>query len=1016
MEKKSLIKVISIASAVAICVISSAAVMLTSYNDYQKYYDDVIAEKEYQEYLNSLGLEFVNISAKLKDDVGYFTDGKANPVKEDFEVRAHFTEKGREFDKKLDPKDYSIKAEEGFSEKGGNVTITYEYQPPKEEGSEVEPEKIVKTCDVYLALTKVALQELTIKTMPNRVYYSDDMEFDPTGMVVEAKYNNGHKALLEDYELEIKTLGKLASGTTEAIVGYTSDGIQVSTSVPITVVEKANYNEGAVLAIEAEEGSTVVHGHKVSETKTRVYAKYESGNVLYLPPHLYTVSSNVDVASFNSNCIVTISLKSDASITCKAVVEVVTADEVENMTSNGGRKKSVTEYVVENGEVVEGETIDVMEGFLNGDTLTYEIESEKLVKGRLYLRASALNKEQVNLNNVLKVKVNGDLIPVDMNSVVSNESNYIYNDYFLLEPIFTTGTNTIEVSFKNPNDLNLSIDKLSFRTKYEGDFYESIGDYIAGKNKDGELAELSLSRLNDFNTISGGTYIHGLCTDGTYLYASRTSYSSEARKLKVVKYDMQTGAQIAESPLTDAFIYEGNAGITYKDNKIIAFYNDGREVAISSSLKGVWEEYTEFNFEGLETATLSDVCFNAKNNQYVVRAGSSIYIFNTDKKLVKTFPITKDSTAKNINRISTLDDYIYVSHFMDSVYTPIVHMYDFDGELVSKTVVSNNLNVTAPMITASKSTNVQGLLVTNDAMYFGFLKFSTDNGGDSACILKVTYPMMMDELSIDLTVGEYASICNKHSVEGAYTMKGYDGALGKVNATNGWAMSGVSDGKYVYYSSSSGGNTQSVIYKADIQTRKVIATSAVVTDPGATSDSARLFIKDKTLYMVGFEGANIYSIELDKFVNNCTLELNTNMAFDGIGAKGITWNDNANRFALVTSSKEMYIARNNRTIEKSGIMLNAPSGYKVGSVASDDKYIYVNYTKNGQPVVPIDIFTWDGTLVKRIEVTGINFGQSTQYNAQSLFVCDGQLRVIICNWESGSKVNEWVVQIDTTIL
>ena len=136
MQKKSLIKIISVAAAVTICVASSSIIMLSSHSEYQKYYNDVIAEKEYNEYINSLGLEFVKISAKLNDDVGYYTDGKANPDKEDFEVRAHFTEKGREFDKKLDPKDYTIEVEEGFSEHGGKVTITYEYQPPKGEGDE----------------------------------------------------------------------------------------------------------------------------------------------------------------------------------------------------------------------------------------------------------------------------------------------------------------------------------------------------------------------------------------------------------------------------------------------------------------------------------------------------------------------------------------------------------------------------------------------------------------------------------------------------------------------------------------------------------------------------------------------------------------------------------------------------------------------------------------------------------------------------------------------------------------
>ena len=108
MKKRSLIKLISVAAAVATTAISATSLMVGSYNEYQEYYEKIQAEKEYQEYLNSLGLEFVNLTVELKDGVGYYTDGLARPKKDDVIVRAHFTEKGREFDKKVSTDDFTL--------------------------------------------------------------------------------------------------------------------------------------------------------------------------------------------------------------------------------------------------------------------------------------------------------------------------------------------------------------------------------------------------------------------------------------------------------------------------------------------------------------------------------------------------------------------------------------------------------------------------------------------------------------------------------------------------------------------------------------------------------------------------------------------------------------------------------------------------------------------------------------------------------------------------------------------
>ena len=68
------------------------------------------------------------------------------------------------------------------------------------------------------------------------------------------------------------------------------------------------------------------------------------------------------------------------------------------------------------------------------------------------------------------------------------------------------------------------------------------------------------------------------------------------------------------------------------------------------------------------------------------------------------------------------------------------------------------------------------------------------------------------------------------------------------------------------------------------------------------------------------------------------------------------------------------------------------------SLTSDDKYLYVSYVANGQTVVPVDVFTWDGVKVGTIEITGVNLSGTTDYNVQSVFMHDNELYAVVCTW------------------
>ena len=1016
METKSLIKTIAVIAAVATSAISATALMVGSYNEYQEYYQNILEEKAYQEYLNSLGLEFVNLTVELKDGVGYYTDGLARPKNDDVIVRAHFTEKGREFNKKVDSDDFTLEYSEDFAQNGGKIKVTYSYQPEKEEGAEVDPEPIVKEAEIEVSLIKVALEGLKVTKMPNRVYYSDDMEFDARGLELEARFNNGHTAKITYKDIEVKTTGKLPADLKGAEVSYTVEGVSVSTLVPITVVTKASYEDGEIMSIEADEGATAVDGQKLSDVKLNVRAHYKNGNKLYIKADEYTIVGNTDIASFNYNCILTVKLKSNYNITCKTVAAVVYNQEVENAETEGGKKKTISEYQMVDGELVEAGSIQVMDSFENGSTVKFKVNAQNLIKGDLYLRATTSEETSTILANTISVKINGGALPVRYDAVVTKGPSYVFNNYRIMSPVLMAGENEVEITFKNIDPLKVQLDKIVFETKYEGSFSESMTDYLIDSQNEGRTLEVTTDKIYGYKTIAGGSYIHGICTDGTYLYTLRTTYSSAERRVVVTKNNMQTGEDLATSPQSAQIVTEATAGITYHNGKIVIFGSDGKQYAINASLSGSWEEYDGFKFKDSANLIYRDVSYASGRQEYAVLVDSVVHVYNADKELTHKFNTYSDD-AGSLKRMYANEQYIYAIHSKDGAFNPAIQVYDWSGARVTRVSLPHDLTTTSPEVKNTAKTNCQGLVVTNDKIYYSFLKFSSDNGGDAAALMKVSYPEVKDELEYKLTLGEYSDVCSTLGVEGTYTAKGIDGGNGTVEAGSGYAMAAVTDGRYTYYSINQGENASAIVAKVDSLTHELVAKSKVFNYQGSKKDACRMFIKDGVLYVIGFEPQNIFTIETEDFVDGCELKLDDKYSFNDVALKAATWNEEVGKYAVITTNDNLCIARENKTFEKQNISLSLPSSWKVGSVAADDKYVYVNYLANNKSFNYIDLYRWDGAYVGRITVNGFTLGTDVQFNVQSVFVVNGELRAIVCSWTSGhQKVHEWRISVDTSVL
>lgn len=993
--------------AALVAVVSTISIMVPSYVAYKKYYDAAIAEREHQKYLNSLPLEFLGISAELSEGKEYYTDGKAHPENEDFTVTAHFTEKGKDFDKILRTDDFVITTPEDFASNGGKILVSYTYTPEKAKEDDPEPESITKTDEIEISLTKVIVKSLEITQLPYRVYYSDDMEFDPTGIKVKAIFNNGHTVELNDKDITVNTKGKLSSSLEAAEISYTCEEVTVTTDVPIKVDTKASYVDGDILSISTEDEVFVNDGDVLSDVNLNIRANYENGNKLLLARDQYVIEGNMDKASFASNCVLNISLKKNKDVSCKVVATVKHVIEMEKTTLVGGTKKTITDN---------NKDIQIVEEFENGNSISFTINSTNNVKGDLSMRLSNLSNTGITLDNIMTLKINGRYNPII--SSISGSETYNFEKLTLTNALLKTGENKIEITFKNMKDINVAIDSVSFQTKYDGVLYANMDQYLERSLSSGNAMDLTVSAVGNWDG-TGGAYGHGLCSDGTYLYSPHTGYSESTRKITVNKYDPVTGKILKSSPATEQGALESTAGITYYDGKIIVYFADGRSMAIDASLSGTWSEYN-FGFKGLEKAVLRDVYYNSAKKQFAVLSDQSVYIYKNNRTSKTMFGLMNENGG-SIKRITATPDYIYAVFSKDGAYQPIVHMYDWDGNFKGRFVVPNNNDVMGNVVTNLKSTNVQGLVMFNDSLYFTTLKFGTANGGDSTLIIKADYPHLSDKLEFDFTVGEYIDYCNEKSLTPTLSNE----SLGALNdVANGYAMGGCSDGKYIYAAVNVGGNQVTRIHKYDLTSGKLVAASKNLTVANTDGDNSRLFIKDGIIYCIGKDNegnaGKLFELALDQFEGNPAFKEST-LSFSSLGAlKSAYYNQNFKKFALMVDGK-LVITDEKQNALCEGKTLSYP-GFGASSLTADDKYIYVSYVTNNRSDLPMDVFDWEGNKIKTVLVPGFGLGTNTSgknvnFNVQCLFIHNDKLYASICSWDSGySKYNLFKINFDKSAL
>lgn len=1021
-KKKKFVQLFTAILACAIIAIYGCTTILSSYIPWKDYFDNAIAQREHEKYLQSLPFEFLGISVEMADGVVYYQDNRAYPQNDDFTVTAHFTEKGKDSDVILGSEDFTIEYPENFKTEGGTITVSYSYQPEgtKEDG-ETPLDPIVKTAAINQTLVPVVLKKLVLTEKPYRVHYSDEMHFDAEGIQLNATYNNGDVIELGEDDITVKNTGKLTTDVESVEVSYSLGGVEISCDVPVTVDSASSFSEGNITKLAVENDIVLEQGAATNSAQAVVRATYSTGNRLIVDSSKYTVTGNLPTAYFENNCILTVTSNANSDVFCKMAAAVVSTFESETASATtivGGTQKTVTDQTT-NAQVV------ATESFASGNTISFTINGNEVSKGNLNLRLANVSASEIKLAKVMTLTVNGQYIPVNATLKVpasADTTKYNFETYTIATPLMQVGNNEVVITFNTA--AKLSFDKAEYQTKYEGVFYSSMDEYVTQCIANGVTPDFDVVMSCDWFDayVANGPYTHGMCSDGTYYYVARTSYSDSLRGIVVTKHDVATGEILATSVKSQNICYEAGAACAYNDGKIIIFGNDGTNYCINSDLSGSWSEYDGFNFQienedgTINQLVINDVYYNSTLEKYAVFSGRNVYVFNSDKEYETSFSPNADTRM----RVSGSTDYIYVSTSHDGLYQPTIQMYDWSGNKVATASIPNSQDIMNTGVDGNVNlagTNVQGIVTMNDSWYISVIAFvqgslMTDRGA----IIKVDYPQLSDKLSFEYSAGDYYTTAEKNGATPTATL----GTNVNVSGTQGWSMGGVSDGKFVYFSSSVSGNSTTGVYKYNPLSGELIATSKIVSQ-GSSGDNSKLFIKDgKICYIVN--NGKVYSCKIEEFSKNCDFVVDN--TYDdvlrncGVTPFAATWNDAAGRFATI-GSNTLNIMKENGEIVKSNIAI----GSSAKDVASDDKYIYVVHSANNWNDNPIEIYTWDGTKVGELNVGNCQASFPTGsggFNVQGIYTHNGKLYFVVCVFNSTGTakggINAIEVLMDKTVL
>lgn len=479
-------------------------VMLSSYLDYQVYYQENYPEIDPADFAKLL-----NVEASLKPEVKYYKNNLARPKAEDILLIGTYLSNSdnKEFTQEIDPikRPYKVSTDALFFLQGGNINISY-----KEFNLVIE----------NVELIDVDFVGIEISEAPYKVAYINGETFDKEGMVVSELYNDGTTKKLTSDQYTISNTNALTLDNTEINVTYMKDDQEYVATQAITVSNSLDSSE--LTSIFPIETFYINDGEMINFDNYRFLAKYTSGNRKILPYSQYRIEGEETIAHLGKKYSFDVISNVNEKITSKLDINVVKSINILEMNQVGGNFTKESEYVLANDTLTTVGSSYFVGGFgeavKKGDEakISFDINSYTQNVSFINLRCANSFLREVDslyymnplqINTIADLYVNNEPVAISDEVILAGCGPYksyaplynVYSDFVIPNIPLNVGKNTISLQFKTSTvgDVNKWDESPSTLN------IQSIDVISSGKNNVHQGNIVSIDILDDFSILMG---------------------------------------------------------------------------------------------------------------------------------------------------------------------------------------------------------------------------------------------------------------------------------------------------------------------------------------------------------------------------------------------------------------------------------------------------------------------------------------------------------------------------------
>lgn len=451
------------------------------------------------------------------------------------------------------------------------------------------------TIKAFSVLEDTSLKDIQITTPPTKVNYIEGQNFDKTGMIITANYNNGDSKEITDYSIE--NGANLKVGQTSVTIKYED----------MTVNQEITVEANSVISISIKEAptkTTYKAGNDFDNTGMVVEAEYKDGSTKVITD--YKIEDGTDLK--NGQQTVTISYEGQ-TVTQPITVEPNLLERIEikkapdktkyvvgqDFDKTGmvvyaiyqdGTEKEITSYTIEDGDSLTLDKTEVTIRF-EDKTVTQAITVEE--KTLVSISITKMPTKIVYIQNKEELDLTGGKIQLTYSDSTKEEldmtSEQVIASGFNNKII---GKNTITLTYQNKTaEFDVEIQEEEIEGNPEGSDFDNIkGDIkkltlYAYDDKDKEeyiTIEVEISNIQIAQGNDKMEYYYSLSTNqdeesiDNWIKIEETQNSEDKLKFVIDTREIENYQEIFEGENVYLYIKE------------VATKNDEQKVTISKSI------------------------------------------------------------------------------------------------------------------------------------------------------------------------------------------------------------------------------------------------------------------------------------------------------------------------------------------------------------------------------------------------------------------------------------------------